>query len=106
LAAREGVVEKAARCTALTVGDEMVEASMARYEREIHREHIDCDIAAVSVYLWCQAMDTIAVGSLCFPIAKSGGLRSFAASAHVTRFRLHRRLSERSPLQAPFPTPS
>jgi hypothetical protein len=48
-ASEGGVVEKAARCTTLTVGDEMVEASMDRYEREIHREQIDCDIAAESV---------------------------------------------------------
>jgi len=92
LAASESVVEKAARCTALTVGDEMVEVSMDRYEREIHREQIDCDIAAGSVYL-CVGLRTLLLLSLCFPISKSvpkfGGLCSFAAPAHVTRFKLH-----------------
>ena len=65
LAASEGVVEKAARCTALIVGDEIAGISMDRYEREIHREQIDCDIAAVSVYL-CRAINTIAAASM-FP---------------------------------------
>jgi hypothetical protein len=54
LAASEGEVEKAARWTALMDGDEV---SIDRYEREIHREQIDCDIAVVGVYL-CLAIDT------------------------------------------------
>lgn len=46
LAASEGVVEKAARCAALIDGDEVADDSMERYDRERHREQIDCDIAA------------------------------------------------------------
>jgi hypothetical protein len=86
LAAREGVVEKAARCTALTVGDEMVEVSIARYEREIHREQIDCDIAAVSVY-FCARLWMLLLLALTFP------------NREVRRSLLVRRFSPRDQIQ-------
>jgi hypothetical protein len=70
------------------------EVSMDRYEREIHREQIDCDIVAVGVYL-CLAIDTNAHSM--FP--------SLEVALEVRESLLLRRFTSRDPPSA-FDLPS
>ena len=50
--ARADEVEKAARWMALREGEDVVDDSMERYERERHREQKDCDMFCCRFCIW------------------------------------------------------
>jgi hypothetical protein len=56
--ARADEVEKAARWTALSEGEDVADDSRERYERERHREQKDCDIFCGRFVFLGQSMNT------------------------------------------------